>query len=292
MFVFITSVKHPYHSFSYEKVWELLGATLASVCNQTDESFKVIVTCNRVLHDFEGMDRIHAHTEFVVLDYPPVSTRQRLTSDDKKLDVGLKYAVGLLEASKYAPDYIMFFDADDFVGNDIVEYSGSHPRENGWFIDKGYLMLGDRYSKLNNFNEHCGTSNIFSFSLMMNHMDPTRIDIEKRDTVLAHVDDYFLRFILGSHKYAPSFFEQAGTPLKPFPKRAVIWLLDHGENRGGKRGGKRKLIGRTLPLDDGLRQYFNIHGCVAEEAVPDHSISRSARLACFVRQLLSKGSKS
>lgn len=285
MIVFITSVKHPTHSVSYEKVWKLLEATLFSVCNQTHESFRVIVVCNRVVHHFEETERIHRHTEFVVVDYPPISENQTLTSDDKKRDVGVKYTVGLLEARKYAPEYIMFFDADDLVGNDIVEYANSHPCENGWYIDRGYIMLGNRYSKLDEFNAYCGTCNIFSFALLMDHLDPTRIDIANRDSIFAHVNDHFLRFILGSHKYAPDFFAEAGTPLKLFPKRAAMWLLDHGENRGGKRGNKRKLVGETFPLDESVREYFSFHTDGTGEHLSEHSTTGTNWLSRFLAQL-------
>ena len=281
MLVFITSVKHPTHSFAYEKVWALLEATLTSVCNQTDGSFRVIVVCNQAPCDFKEATQIHAHTEFVVVDYPPISTSKTLTSDDKKLDVGIKYVVGLLEARKYAPEYIMFFDADDLVGNDIAEYAKSHPHENGWFIDRGYLTLGNRYSMLENFNAYCGTCNILNFPLLMKHIDPMQIHIASRDSICAHVDDYFLRFILGSHKYTPDFLAKEGTPLKPFPKRAAMWLLDHGENRGGNRGHKLKLIGRTFPFDNAMRQYFNIN------SDDDRAVTRMTQLGRFLKQFLS-----
>lgn len=45
MFIFITAVRHPKTSASYERVESLLNRTLSSVCNQTDGEFRVIVVC-------------------------------------------------------------------------------------------------------------------------------------------------------------------------------------------------------------------------------------------------------
>lgn len=290
MFVFITSVRHPIHSFSYEKVWELLKTTLVSVCNQTDQCFRVIVVCNRILHDFKEIASIDGHTEFVVVDYPPISPLNVLTDEEKKRDRGIKYTVGLMQARKYAPDYVMFVDADDFVGSDIVEYSTLHPREHGWFIDKGYVLLGGRCSELNDFNAHCGTCNIFDFALLMNYIDSARIDIAIRDTIFGHVNECFFRYVLGSHKYAPGFFEKEGASLKPFPKRGALWLLDHGENWGGMRGAKRKLMrklmGPRVRFDAALRQYFNIQTAEDEEDPSGYRSSKTIRLGHFLRHFL------
>ena len=52
MITFITSIRHPNNSIFYERVWDLLEATLYSVCSQTNGDFRVIVVCNEILDDF------------------------------------------------------------------------------------------------------------------------------------------------------------------------------------------------------------------------------------------------
>jgi glycosyltransferase involved in cell wall biosynthesis len=256
MFVFITSVKHPHHSKSYEKVWGLLKNTLKSICNQTDDDFRVIVVCNDVPDEFKDISTVAGHTTFVRVPFPPIPRNDEQPKAHIKLDKGTKRAVGLREAAKYSPDYVMFFDADDFVGRDIVEYCRAHPGRNGWYIHKGYLLLGDLYAKQNHFNRRCGTCNIISFGLLMKHLDASKINPLDRDSIVSSVDNFFLNFILGSHKYAPDFFQERGTPLKRYPRRAAIWLLDHGENVLDNQAGK---VNRRLrPMDDGMRDYFNI----------------------------------
>ena len=73
MIVFITSIKHPACSKSYQRVWELLNNTLNSICNQKNKDFKVVVVCNSMLPLKKKRKKILTVTEFVTVNFPPVS---------------------------------------------------------------------------------------------------------------------------------------------------------------------------------------------------------------------------
>ena len=106
MIVFITSIKHPENSKSYDKVWALLNRTLSSVCNQIDRKFKVVVVCNRTLPLEDKYKTFEELIEFIEVDFSPVS---QSGYDGIRIDRGTKYIVGLIAAKKYDPEYIMFF---------------------------------------------------------------------------------------------------------------------------------------------------------------------------------------
>lgn len=264
MFTFITSVKHPEHSKSYEKVWGLLRNTLQSVCNQTAEDFRVIVVCNSAPDRFKDLPRVAEHTTFIEVPFEPTVKVEREPKAHIKLDKGTKRAVGVIEAAKHKPEYVMFFDADDFVRKDIVEYCHDHPGKNGWYIHKGFLLMGDRYARQGHFNRRCGTCNIISYRLLASQIDLSKINPIDRDSIVSSMDSFFLNFILGSHKYCPDYFKEHKTPLKKYPDRAAVWFLGHGENVLMNQA--EKVSRRLRPLDESMRNYFSIPEAAAVES--------------------------
>jgi len=230
---------------------------LNSICNQNNKDFRIVVVCNKILPLKEGSKNILKFVEFIKVDFPPVS---QIGMKGIRVDRGVKYVVGLVASKKHKPDYIMFCDADDYIGNDIAEYCNTHLRENGWFINKGYVFLRNKYSNLDNFNLYCGTSNIFHFDLMMKNIDSVKVDVNNRNSIITNVDEYLLLYVIGSHKFAPEFFKKKHTSLKPFPKRAVMWILDNGQNHGGERVRDFLKYSEELgkPIDAKIRRYFNI----------------------------------
>ncbi len=70
MLVFVTAVKHPDNSESYDGVWRLLNNTLYSVCNQDNSDFRVIVVCDQKLPLFHHQELIHKYTDFIEVNFP------------------------------------------------------------------------------------------------------------------------------------------------------------------------------------------------------------------------------
>lgn len=231
MLVFITSLRHPQNSSNYAKVEQLLDRTLRSVCAQTDDRFKVVVVCNQIPTGIPAFINVH----YVKVDFPPPSeVNQARTGLPAVLkDKGTKYVIGLKKAEEFNPDYIMFLDADDYLHKDIAGFVNAQGKENGWFVNQGYVYRdgGLLLSKTDNFNQVCGSSNILKFDLVR---QPDSITLNScQDSIMAAVDNDFLFSVLGGHRKIPAWFEERNKTLKAFPFAAAIWLTNTGENHSG-----------------------------------------------------------
>jgi hypothetical protein len=225
---FITTIRHPARSTSYERVWDLLRDTTRSLCAQTDDEFRVVVVCDRA-RQLSDDPRVHV----VTVDWPPVD-KKRANGDYKcrsaLLDKGTKFAVGLGYVRQLGTDHVMFCDADDFVARDIAAYVNQHPDANGWVLERGYVLTPKALTALDRFNKLCGTSHIIQFELVNagipEGLDPTW----PVDLVMAVMDKGFLIHILGNHQQAGAWLASEGRPLEAYPSRAAVWHLGTGEN--------------------------------------------------------------
>lgn len=234
MIIFITTIKHPDNSHNYHKIAYLLERTLKSVCTQTDKNFRVLVVCNSKPDITFDADLV----EFIVLDNfasPSIDVAKKMSIDNIRLDKGTKYLMGCQYAARFKPDYIMFFDADDFISRDIVGYLNQHKGENGFIIDQGYIYRdgGLLIRELPHFNTRCGTSVIFNPKLfkLPKNIDSTM----SKSQLLAQIDKKYVCEILGAHKFSADYFKQQGCAFKILPKQLAIWVLETGENTLGER---------------------------------------------------------
>lgn len=251
MLVFITTVRHPQNSINYQRVESLLKRTLYSVCNQTDQDFRLVVVCNKIPEFSPLPDKV----DFVKVNFPPPSQQKGAGMDisDSRRDKGTKAFVGLLHARQYKPDFVMFIDADDIVSNRIADYVNSHPNENGWFLKEGYIY-GDggvliRWT--HQFHMKCGSAHIINWRLLDVPADvPAQIS---QDEILRVVNHDFLKKVLSTHRETVDFYISMGFPTKPLPFFGGIWILDTGENRSGK-----SLMGLGYPVSDRIKKEFNL----------------------------------
>ena len=349
MLVFVTCVKHPENSQSYDKVWQLLNNSLYSVCSQQDTDFRVIVVCDKELPLFHHQEIISKYTEFVQVDFPAhdeevlnnfnrlgnllppledpkwkefqndhqtsveffgrsgpsillqlldrlvghqgidklreIKSRIRMIVDGKKnhkqrkaqdyfhianvvLNMGTKLLIGILAAKKYNPEYLMFFDADDYVGNDISAYVNAHPGENGWIMSHGYRMAGNRVAPYYRWSSVCGTGNIYNYSLLQEMVAPEVCDKSTQNELFEYIDSEFL-ITIGRHDRPRKYFYEKGKPFLDYPTRSVIHLVDHDESSEYKRKlihGKpadvflknAQKFGEITPVSSTLIAYFNI----------------------------------
>ncbi|MCP4142728.1 MAG: sulfotransferase [Chloroflexi bacterium] len=310
MIVFVTCVKHPENSYSYDKVWQLLNNTLYSVCSQKDTNFRVIVVCDKKLPLFHHQGLINKYTDFINVEFSshgedvlnsfenlgnlpaPLSDPEwwELENDHessiefygisspsflmqmleklvgksgiKKLrkikhlvklflkgeqsskqksaldyfhianviiNMGSKLIIGVEAAKKYAPEYVMLFDADDYVGNEISAYVNSHPGKNGWIMAHGYKMDKNRVAPSYKWASVCGTGNIFNYSLLMKYIGSNISVQSTQDELFKHVDSELL-LTIGWHIRVRGYFEFRGDPLLEYPIRSVIHLIGHEES--------------------------------------------------------------
>ncbi|MBT3321284.1 MAG: hypothetical protein HN392_03265 [Anaerolineae bacterium] len=338
MLVFITAVKHPDNSQSYEKVWQMLNNTLFSVCSQKDKDFRVVVVCDKKLPLYHHAELINRFTEFVEVDFPrhgdevihrfnslgnfsvPVEasrvwehsrlkrkpksnnqkiirimeillykgpsniyaklrkmrrvTRKLISKNEFKLmanyaiNRGTKQLIGVIAAKKYTPEYVMAFDADDYVGNDISAYANSHPGKNGWIMAHGYKMTGNRIAPYYMQYSFCGTGNIFNYSLLSEDIPPTVDEKSTQEELIKHVSSELI-LVLARHVMVKPYYEKKGKKILEYPSRSVVQLLGHEESneylRSTIRGeatfvrlNKAAKYADLLPISSKLVGYFNI----------------------------------
>lgn len=87
----------------------------------------------------------------------------------------------------------------------------------------------------------CGTGNIFASHLLADKIPEQIGRGSSRDEVIEALDEGFLGYILGSHRFARGYFEHRGTPLSEFPYRSVMRVLGTGENHSDYIGQSDEL---------------------------------------------------
>jgi hypothetical protein len=227
MIVFITSLRHPWNANSYSGVLALLEQTLRSVCRQTSDQFRVLVVCNE-----PPAASPHPAVSFLTVHFPPPSPRRQASTgmEPLRLDRGCKYLMGLLHVRAWAPDHVMFFDADDFVSNRLAALSAADPTAPGWYVHDGYVYdteLG-RLGTLQGFNRICGTGHIVRHALF--DLPEDLPEDASQPLILERVDREYLMTILGSHRWIAGHLASRGTPLAPLPFPGAVYHVGHGEN--------------------------------------------------------------
>ncbi len=268
MTLFLVAVPHPLSCRSYSRTVSLLEDTLRSVCAQLNPDFHVIVICNE--RPPVGFD--HPSVEYLLVDFEPVPSARvagiridagsgfqiRFSDRHIRTDKGCRFFMAIQHARGLRPSHVMFVDNDDFVSNRISDFVQGHRVEHGWFLRDGYLYSSgsSRMAAMPNFNRKCGSGEILPFEpLLWREELPT--DATKSD-ILARVDNYYIKRILGGHRRAPFYFARRGRPLRALPFPGAVWHVNHGANYSGQRPYGRR---DTVSLSDELR---------AEFSIPDH----------------------
>jgi hypothetical protein len=158
--VFIIPVKSAVISPSWEKFSRLFERSVRSVCQQTDQDFKVVVVCNeKPLTNFE-----HPNLYYLEVDFTPPTPE---ASDEfiglhspKEADKAKKILAGFEYAQRFDTTHVMVVDADDCVSNRIVEFVKRNPNIDGWYSNMGYVYKeGSKliFKKMDDFSSLCGT---------------------------------------------------------------------------------------------------------------------------------------
>ena len=112
-------------------VW-LLQRTLKSMLAQTNNEFRVFVSC----HDIPDLpETAHPKVHFLPLDIP---LPQR-NLDDMCVDKVLKLTAGTDLAIAEGCDYVMFADGDDLISRHVSELVATNRGKSGWYATVEYF---------------------------------------------------------------------------------------------------------------------------------------------------------
>jgi len=158
--VFIIPVKSAVISPSWEKFSRLFDRCIRSVCQQTDQDFKVVVVCNeKPLTDF-----VHPNLHYLQVDFTPPTPEATDAfiglHSPKEADKAKKIIAGFEYAQRFETTHIMVVDADDCISNTIVEFVKKNPDIDGWYSNMGYVYKeGSKliFKKTDDFSSLCGT---------------------------------------------------------------------------------------------------------------------------------------
>jgi hypothetical protein len=253
--VFITSLRHPRNCNSWDRVCELAGATLASVCAQTCPDFEVIVVCNRA-----PSGNFPPKVRFLTVDFPAPSPIDgpKTGMHAIRMDRGAKYLAGAAMARTLNPSHVMFFDADDLLSNRIAGHVLNAAPSCGWYLQSGYRLRcgARRVDPVDRFHQHCGSSIIHRADVVT---PPAGIEPDTPlDVIHSAVDEATLKFLYGSHRVAKHRYARSAIPFHPLPFPGAIWVLGTGENHSGKQGA----VGE-MAIDRALVEEFSIPDSLA-----------------------------
>ncbi|MEB3341991.1 glycosyltransferase family 2 protein [Okeania sp.] len=219
MLLFVIPLKSQQTSKSWETVSRLFERTIKSVCNQSSNSFRVVVVC----HELPNNQYIHPYVDYVRVEFPQVSSQDQVnllirkrTDKVRKVLTGIKYA-----QENYSFTHIMVVDADDCVSKHLAQLVEQSPQNNGWFVNKGYLYKeGSKYLyiKRQNFDRWCGTSIILRRDLY-----PLPETLESNNL------DYYNRYYI-PHSKAVELLANRETPISPLPFPGSVYIVCHNEN--------------------------------------------------------------
>lgn len=249
MLAFITTLRHPDNSADYAREEVLLQETLASITQQTSDDYAVYIVANRA-----PSFPLPARTEFVLADFAPPrrANGEHASLEDFVIDKGSKVGLGLLAARDSGADWVMLFDADDFVHRDVVEFVRAHADSPGWFVNEGWVFSRRRngYRKQAAFHRTCGTSYVIPFEAYGTPAELT-VDASQREVVDAFGDT--LKRAMGAHRNAVAWHLDQGRELRPLPFRGAVYHVDTGANHSGK-----SLAGVIRPWSKQLERDFAI----------------------------------
>ena len=228
--VFIIPVKSALISPSWDKFSMLFERCLRSVCQQTDQDFKVVVVC----HEKPNVNFEHPNVHYIHVDFPvptPEATDEFTgLHSPKEADKSRKILAGLEYCGQFNPSHVMVVDADDCINNKIVSFVKSHPDVDGWYSKMGYVYReGSKviFKKLDKFSSLCGTSVIVKPQFIKGIITP-ELHFKHPVTTLSN-----------------------GVRLKPLPFPAAVYTIN-GENYFMTENAVKHFKGDTVKKSSNL----------------------------------------
>jgi hypothetical protein len=277
MLTFVTAVRHPLNSSSYDRVGAL-DATLQSVCRQTDPDFRVVVVCNTKPAVTIDDPRI----EFVEVGFAAPSHERTAEIDYNTgvIDKGAKLAVGVIVARHHQPDHLMFIDCDDLLHHGVAEFVNQRVGHPGWFAPSGYLhTLGTNFLQpmAEDFHHKCGSSGIVRTDLI-----PVPAGLSaaaSKDEVIEAIGADLLYRLLGTHGKWEDYLRPSGVTIEPLPFPAAVWMIGTGENASGNlvSSRSRSPIGPEITEAFGLSSPGRLSSAVRQAQIMVHRAVRRVR---------------
>lgn len=214
---FLIPLVGPDHVGDWDAVVQRLNSTLQSFLRQDNPNWQAVICCQVKPH-LPDDPRIR----FLPFDDPtPGNDKWR------KLRVLTEALPDLVQA----PGYVMSFDADDLLRQGTVAEMLSRQDPGGYLVESGLVMnvstgdiaLADTRSPKKPmrkpFWKLCG-------SCAALYHDP---QLPKSTAFLAEMTQH-------EHRMFPYLARLAGQPLAPLSRPSVLYMLNHGENFGARRG--------------------------------------------------------
>jgi hypothetical protein len=239
--IFLIPLKSEEISRDWNYTVALALRCLDSVFNQSSDSFKVVLSCNRFPYDSTSNN-----LEIVERDHPIPENWEAGHKDKYN-----KIKQGLIVARESSPCYIMKLDADDLVHKDLVSHVLARGKD-GYFINKGYIYADGCtwIQKLNKFHGFCGSSNLI-------RVNPKELPESMEQ------DSKSFDILCCGHNIFEEFYQSRGKHLYSIPFRSAVYVSATGENHSGHdiknlRSSKAWLLGllKRRPLGARLRNKF------------------------------------
>lgn len=214
---FLIPLVGPHHVGDWQAVQDRLQGTLDSLLAQTDTRWRAVICCQ----DRPALPDDPRITHLPYDDPTPGNDKWRKLA-------ALYDAMADLPC---APGYVMSFDADDLLHCTAVDEMLTRQASGGYLVQAGYV--------LNHANGHVGLAGSPSLAA------PLRKPFWKlcgscvalrHDPAIAETLPFLRAMTQHEHRMFPYLATLAGRRLTPFAKPAVLYVLNHGENFGARRG--------------------------------------------------------
>jgi hypothetical protein len=214
---FLIPLVGAHHVTDWAAVTARLQATIQSLVRQDNPNWSVVLCCQDA-PDLPADDRI---TILPFTDPTPGNDKWRK----------LRVLAEALPDVTDQPGYVMSFDADDILRQGMVHEMLTRQKPGGYLVESGLVMdaatgdiaLSDRRSlrapMRKPFWKLCG-------SCAALYHDPS----EPAST------RFLAEMIQHEHRMFPYLAHLAGQRLTPLSRPAVLYMLNHGENFGARRG--------------------------------------------------------
>ena len=215
----------PLKARSVSKNWnttcENLAATLSSVANQTDRSFRCVVVGHDKPPFFdEASDQIEFF-QFSTMPPPTIGDNESENQLKYEADRCTKILEGIVYLNNLHPvTHWYALDADDLIHKDFVKHCSDLSDRDAIIFDKGYFLFKNTgiVNKSDSFSAYCGSSAVIS----SNTFDiPESTDGQSfRATPFGNI----------SHVHMKDHLENRGLSVITPEERLVMYVRDNGEN--------------------------------------------------------------
>lgn len=243
--VFLIPLVGRHHVGDWEGTCDRLNATLAGLMRQTEGTWQAVIC---------GQDRPEALPEDPRISFLPFTAEVKGNDKWRKLAQLCDH----LPALGMPAGYAMTFDADDLAHPELVAEMMARKAPGGYLAQTGYI-LDHRADALalaaprslsqplrKPFWKLCGSCAALRFDLANGQPEI----------------DFLREMSQHEHRMFPYLARLAGRPLTALQAPRVLYLLNHGENFGARRGRvsfKTRFVQRFRVTDDAeIRAAFHL----------------------------------